>query len=230
MGVMPRFSICHATARPEKWRAAYESWIQRAAHPKRVEYALCIDERWGFTFGSPPGSGPECLLSIDHWVVWNLGRKCCVDSWNTAAMHCTGDILILAADDLRPPDGWDKALNDVVGSHDPKTEEFVVWARTGLKSEQRGLMTIQIFSRARYRRLGYALYPEYDGMYSDDEFGEHARQDGCVIDAPDLFFSHLHPTLGLGKEDDVYLWQNREEAHRLGREIFERRKKEGFTA
>ena len=50
-------------------------------------------------------------------------------------------------------------------------------------------MVLQIMSRAYYSQRGYAMYPEYESMYADNDFTEHARHDGVVIDARHLVFS-----------------------------------------
>jgi hypothetical protein len=241
----PLFSICHTTARPNKWRGSYDSWIARAANSEQVEYVLCIDKRWGFGdtiqlesrhAAHKPNEAYPPELNI---VVGNTGPKSCVSGWNTAAAASTGKIIILNADDMRPPQDWDEALRKVVihatGIDPAKStmlcdEEMVIHVSVGGEADKRGLIILQILSRARYKRLGYALYPEYDGMYSDNEFQEHAKLDGCYIDARHLRWRHYHPFNGFGLVDEVYNHQNRPESYESGRALFEKRKAEGFPA
>jgi hypothetical protein len=69
--------------------------------------------------------------------------------------------------------------------------------------------------------------PEYDGMFSDNEFAAKVGEYGRVISSS-LKFRHLHPANGTGKSDSVYEMENREEAYRIGLEVFERRRAQGF--
>jgi hypothetical protein len=233
----PTFSLCHTSARPKHWKGSYDAWIARSANPELVEYVLCVDARWGFTEDIPELA--EFAIGERNVLVWNQGAKSCCSGWNTAAAASTGKILILNADDMRPPQDWDESLRKVVVNEfgiDPAKsnvaceEEFVIHVSVGGQADERGLIILQILSRGRYKRLGYALYPLYDGMYSDNEFQEHAKLDGCYIDARHLRWTHYHPFNGVGKMDEVYRHQNRPESYEAGLALFEKRKAEGFPA
>jgi hypothetical protein len=215
----PMFSICHTTARPNRWGFSYGAWIAGAIGfgTDELEYVLCTDQRWG-TFWTPE-------RGIRHVI--NGGRQCSVDGWNAAAAASTGRVLILNADDFFPPANWDLELRRVIGSRNPLTDEFVIHVSTG-NPRDKDLISLGILSRARYERLGYALHPSYESVYSDDEFSEHAYKDGCVIDARHLVFEHRHPGMGKAADDAVYQWQNRREAYESGKANLERRRKEGF--
>ena len=52
--------------------------------------------------------------------------------------------------------------------------EYVVEASTGGPSDAHRYLTLQILTRARYKRFGYVLHPAYTSMMSDVEFGEVA--------------------------------------------------------
>ena len=67
-------------------------------------------------------------------------------------------------------------------------------------------------------------------MYADNDFCEHARQDGVIIDCRHLpKFLHDHPLGNTSKPwDKAYAEQNRPEAYKLGQAILNRRRKAGF--
>ena len=230
----PLFSILHTSARPDKWRAVYDDWMSKAVHPENVEYVLCVDERWGFN-ADTLGRWPTERAALNH-AVWNTGRRCYVDGVNAAAKASTGRILIVNADDQFAVPGWDEALIRAIdgacggGKWDPTVPDggFVIEVSTGTPSEhERGIMVMPILSRARYERLGYVLYPEYESMFADNEFCEHARQDGVVIDARHLMFEHRHWINGRRKSDAVDAAQNAPMAS--GRGILERRRAAKFA-
>ncbi len=223
---MSRYSVCHTTARPQGWQESFWSFINGTEDLFRLnaEYILCMDKRWGFT----EADEELALIYGVTKVVWNTGRKCMVDGYAPAVQASTGDVIILNSDDMRAPQDWDVGLDDAIG-WEGKVHDFVVQVSSDTPADQRDLMVLQILSRARYERLGYALYPAYEGLFADDEFSEHARLDGVVINAKHLVFKHLHPAFGEAPVDEVYAWQNRTEAAIRGRKIFETRRASRFT-
>lgn len=217
----PLFSICHTTARPQEWRKAYDAWLAHAAWPKEVEYVLVIDQRWGFT--ELPQLRPQ------DKVRWNTGSKSLVGGVNIACVAATGTVLIINSDDIFPQARWDWELDRVLDSH-AEYEDFVIETRSNTPADARRLMVCQILSRARYNRLGYGLYPGYDGMYADDDFTEHARQDGVVIDARHITIEHRHPSVCKDvQHDPVYEWENRAESYAAGEALLKRRRVQRFA-
>lgn len=261
MNSRPLFSILHPSARPDQWRKIYDAWLAAAVHPEDYEYILCADERWGFKRAEfPIDSGPMLRSHLQAGVrtVWNESRRCYVDSVNTAAKTATGQILIVIADDQYPCDKWDEALLTAINRVHPECERFgfpriAVSVSTGTPQEhERGIMVMPILSRERYNQLGYVFYPEYESMYADNDFCEHARQDGVVIDARHLMFPHRHPLAmnrsevaledaGSGNQvasrfcesivvwDAAYSAQNRPEAYALGKKLLDRRRAVKFN-
>jgi hypothetical protein len=246
---MPLFSILHTSARPEKWREIYEAWLNEAVHPEQVEYVLCVDSRWGFndnlasdqTLFAQWGMRPD----VDK-IVWNTGRRCYVDGVATAARAATGSVFIVNADDQYPAENWDAELLNVLvySGHTsfvsvsenmarfvPRVDvDFVIEVSTGTPEEHsRGIMVMPILSRARYDKHGYVFYGQYESMFADNDFCEHARQDGVVIDARNLLFPHRHPINDPSVfPDGAYREQNRREAYRNGAIILEWRKRIRF--
>lgn len=242
--VAPLFSILHPSARPHKWREIYDAWIKAAAHPENVEYVLCADERWGFT-----DDADLHFARVHFKLVWNTMRRCYVDSVNLAAKASTGRILIVIADDQYPCEEWDERLlanlpdEMCLDKGVDWSVEFVLQVSTGTPNEhERGMIVMPILSRARYERLGYVFYPEYESMYADNDFYEHAKQDGCIIDARNLMFPHRHPwneavARGANAEernaallsDEAYAAQNRLESYRIGERVLKERRRVQFS-
>lgn len=247
MSKVPKFSILHTSARPHKWQEIFQAWMSAARFPMDVEYILCVDERWGFKTAEGFAEKVNQLQSLYNkvsgprfQVVWNEGRRCYVDGVNTAARAATGDVLIVNADDQYPMKDWDSYLWQMIPLP-PDEKEFVVEVTTGTPQEhERDLLVMPILSRARYSRLGYVFWPEYESMYADQDFCLHARQDNVVIDArnPDVLFPHKHPMFdekGWVLKDQIqknwtlqYAEQNRKEAYQLGEVLLKWRMKIRF--
>jgi GT2 family glycosyltransferase len=222
MNERPLFSICHTTARPHGWRRPYDLWRSRARRPETIEYVLCGDERWGFTSETFAATETDSRTKR----TWNTGRKCMVDGYAAACRVATGRVLILNSDDMEPPENWDVLLSDQFSCLDPMERDFVIHVSTGWCDGPQA-SSIQIFSRARYERLGYAMYPGYESLFADDDFLEHAYLDGAVIDCRCLLFPHRH---GEVVGDAVYEHQNRAASAELGRELLARRRSWRFGA
>lgn len=211
-----KFSICHASARPEGWQKAYWAWMSRAAHPAEIEYLLSVDAF------EPFAEGAKQNLRL----VLNPGPGCPVHAYNAACKEAQGKVLILASDDIFCPDNWDLELSKLIRDWDT---DFVIQVASGTPADARGMMALDILSQARYKRLGYALYPEYDGMFSDDDFSEHARQDGVVIDGCHLLFRHEHPFFNPAVPSDaLYESHNAPEKYQLGAAVLSRRRATRF--
>jgi radical SAM superfamily enzyme YgiQ (UPF0313 family) len=216
----PTFSIVHASARPNGWRKVYEDWMSKANHPEDIEYVLSVDLDGPFN-----GSGSAELELARIKVVRNNRRRCCVDAYNAGAEASTGRVLVMSQDDLFAFPGWDDELRKVIPD---LSGEHVVEVSTGGPSDTARYLTVQILTRARYKRFGYIMHPAYISMMSDVEFTEVARRDGVVIDARHLIFEHRHPTNGKAEWDEVYTHENRPENYQLGHQVLANRRARGF--
>ena len=224
--------------------------MSKCVDASQVEYILCADERWGF----PRNNEREFaeIIPLPGFIVWNTGRRCYVDAVNIAAKQATGDILIVVADDQFACERWDQLLSNRLiklllnrsdylhlGRTDLTkhqqflgSDKFVVEVSTGTPQEhERGIIVLPILSRAWYEHLGgNVFFPEYESMYADNDFCEHARQDGVVIDCRRLRFEHRHPLANVSIPwDAAYAEQNRPQSYRLGLRILDRRRLEKFS-
>jgi hypothetical protein len=216
----PMFSIIHPTARPDKWPAIYDAWRGAANDYGAIEYILVCDKRWGFdelpTFPATPS----------FRAIWNTGRRCYVDAVNLGAQYATGDVVIVIADDQYPAQDWDFRLAEVLAD----SGKEVIEVSTGTPAEhERGILVMPILTRARFERLGYVLFPQYESMFADNDFCEMARRDDQIADARHLLFPHRHPYFDKSVESDAaYEAQNRPEAYQLGGAVLQARRAAKF--
>jgi len=214
----PLWSLCHTTARlPDGWRSAAEAWQRNADNPFALEYLLCVHA------DDLPRLQADQRELVDRVIV-NHKRSCSVDGWNAAGAASRGQVLITVADDWFPPPHWDSHLLSVIP--DPK-KQACVWVSTGGND---GLMQFSILTRSYYERYGRIFYEEYESVFSDNDFQAQAEKDGVLLDCRKTLpeFRHMHPGFDRSQWDAVYEKQNRPAAYALGREVFERRKLDGF--
>ena len=205
---------------------ATDAWISRADNPSALEYILCVDE--GTTYvQAHPGAFP---VSRFEYVV-NRKRHCAVDGWNTAAEHSTGKLLITIADDWMPPEHWDTLLLVQLNLDKPA----VVWVNSRTDGRIDPIMMFSILTRPYYEKYGYIFYPEYIGMFGDNDFTDVALRDSTngecdLIDCRKSLpvFEHRHPEYKTAPDDEIYQRQHRSEAYRVGAAVYNRRKLSGF--
>jgi hypothetical protein len=221
----PVISLCHTTARlPLGWKKAADLWYSRADYPERIEYILGVDHQEGIASFPLPAFG-------NRYVTVNRGRQCAVDGWNATAQIARGKLLITVADDWSPCEHWDSELLKLIPD---LNGEYVVKVNTG---GDHGLLTFSILTRAYFERLtrdyGYQggfFYPEYIGMYADNEFTDLVNRDnqsmGLLINATHLLFPHDHPLYTGEAMDEIHQRQHRSEAFEIGEQVYNRRRLE----
>jgi hypothetical protein len=229
------FSLCHTTARlPDGWRAAAQAWLDNCDHPENVEHVLTWDDPAGFSNNRVPAGQPVFPNTI---VGVNDGPKTAVAGWNLAAKLSTGKFIISLADDWFPCTHWDTEILKAL----PQISEVQDGKLRGIAPDLNGchvldvdtagndhLLTFSLLTRAYLNKYsggeGWLFYPEYTGMYADNDFTDSARMDKVIVNARHLRFEHRHPNYFPEVEpDQVHLWQGRPEAFRIGAKVYKKR-------
>jgi hypothetical protein len=208
---MKKLTLLHATrGTPGRALEARQIWLDRATNPERVEHIFGIqaddqasldwfgDERFGTAISVPP---PEWASSS-------------VANWNTAAALSAGEILIVIADDLTPPQGWDEQVEKLPAGD----KEWACYVPDTVRSD--GLMCHPILSRALYNTRGYVFHPDYFGVYCDNDFTVRTQLECTILQVKGLGWNHDHPSNGTRQEDHIVRHQNSEAAYNYGANKF----------
>jgi hypothetical protein len=220
-----KFTIIHPTARvtnefANPWWRAHDSALNGCDSPRDVEYIIVVHESRAKAFRLH--DGPFHSSFGRFTVVINYGRDCLVDQCNAGQAAMTGEILVGNQDDMRYPEHWDTEIAKLI----PDTSKLVcVLAKHDGREDLFTLPTI--ITKTLADEIG-PISPEYDGMFSDDEFSLKVQSMAQALILSPLYFQHLHPVNGTAELDEVYQKENREEAYRVGKEVFELRKAQGF--
>ena len=182
------FSLLHATFRagPVALEVRH-AWISRAVQPLQVEhvFAFTADDELSMKW-----------CRDGKWVVQERGthKITAVANWNAAATRARGQILIVIADDLFPPQAWDEGLNETVRSLDPLKVPFALkW--DDHTEDASPLMRHPVLSREYYKRYGL-FDPRFEGIAADDDFTYRAHHNGIVLDGRHIVLEHAHPSIG----------------------------------
>lgn len=214
-----KFSLCH----PSRGRVtmAYETrtkWLANASGQHDVEHILSIDS-------SDPNydSYIRVFEGAQTEIEVNPNRHC-VDATNAGAKLATGDILIYLSDDFDCPQNWDLLLAEIAAK--ATKPEYLIWVNDGGQGRNT-VITIPIMSRALYEALGYLYHPDYPSMWVDVDLWNVCNLRRCLIDAKQLLFKHNHWSVNR-QRDATDNNHDSPEKNRIGLEIFNRRKAEGF--
>ncbi len=182
-----KFSLLHATFRRTQTPVIVkEAWIGRAAHPGRVEYIFALDtddlESLAWT------EGHERVVSTPL-----PGCVTAVRNWNAAASAATGDLLIVIADDLFPPQDWDIGLDSIIANLDPRSVSFAVKLSDSPRAGD-VLLRHPVVSRKYFDEFGL-FSSKYEGVYCDNDITTRAFWKSTIIDGRSLILEHMHPML-----------------------------------
>jgi Glycosyl transferase family 2 len=208
------FSLLHATYHAgQAAEAVRDAWIETADQPENVEHLFACDE-------DDPVSMARTAIRAGVVGASLPGRVTAVRNWNAAAAASTGDILVVIADDLRPPQGWDTMLLRVIVDLDPKRAAFVVNVRDGDEPRD-GLIRHPVVSRHYYEKYGL-FESQYDGIGVDNDFTLAAFRRGVVIDGRSIVLDHQHPTRG-AEPSQSHRTMNATDSQLAGKALFARR-------
>ena len=218
------FSICYATRRSWCIKTVVGDWLEKASNRKAIEFIICVDADDSESIESAGGTCQH--IGNTQVVVQSSAPFNCVKAWNAAAKASKGKVLIMVSDDFVPPKNWDSQLVGL--QQNWINEPWVVRVNDCNNSTTNKPFTLPILTRSRYEKLEYVFWPEYESIFSDTEFGDHAKLDGVVIDARTLLFEHIHPTCLKRSPDAVDRAHSSTKRWDRGEAIYKRRKAYGF--
>ena len=209
-----KISLLHATwRRPGGPLGVRDAWRVSADEPERVEHVFAMDDDDQVAIRDTEG----CVRAISAAA----NGVSAVRNWNAAAALATGDVLLVIADDLFPPQSWDTTLTRIIGPFDPMTAAFAVKV-TDSPDPASMLLRHPVVSRAFYERHGL-FTPAFTGVYCDDDITRRAFWRSFILDGRALVLQHRHPTL---EPDEVgptesHTRINADTEYQHGRALFE---------
>lgn len=164
------------------------------------------------------------LQPFVHVVPDNYG--CWVEAINKVASTTKSDVMICAADDVVPCQGYDSMIMQGFRENYPKFDG-VIRANDLIHSTEEPSNTHPVVGREYYNKFGYVFYPGYFALWSDTEFAHTSQMINRQFNMPTLVLEHLHHSIGKTPRDITHekpLSQNAS-----GERLFNRRKEEGFS-
>lgn len=213
-----KITLLHPSrGRGEKAKATYDFWMQNSSGKIEIEHILSLDE-------SDRQKGEYITLFLHgNSKIITHSNTCVVEATNEAAKVATGDILIYLSDDFKCPVNWDVKLVEIFSK---VATPALVKVDDCLQKFHVGVLTIPIMNRALYERLGYFWHPAYRSMFVDEDLYWTVKNNGWMIEAPELKFEHEHWSNGKTTVDETY--KKSEANWNQGKEVFRQRKAQNF--
>lgn len=157
-------------------------------------------EIWGYLDEDDPAI--DEYLDTDTVQFYIGPRITLSDCWNKLAQRATGQILHLAADDIRfRTPGWDSLVRNTFDEF--KDKIAFVYGRDGIHDGKLG--THGFISRRWMETLGYFTWPDFPADFADTWLHDLALRIGRAVYLPELLIEHLHPIAGKAQWDRTHL-------------------------
>ena len=175
-----------------------------------------------------PAMNPPPVLKSEHYTYVSGKSKNKIDAINRDVndFDYDWDILVNVSDDqVFILNGFDNIIRDAFSDN---TDQYIHFSDGYQKSN---VSSMHICGRKYYNRDNYIYCPEYISLWSDSENDIVAKMRNCYkYMGDDLeIFHHLHPTWGLAQMDEQYKRTQEYNIWLHDKDVFERRKKEGFV-
>ncbi len=198
--------------RAKKAFETHAAWNARAVN-KDIQYILSLDN------DDPELEQYKSLF--DCHILINDNNNL-VQAVHQTIPYIKGDLVVVVSDDFDCPDKWDLLLLEEISSPD-----YAIYVNDGCSFGRR-VMTLPIVSKSVVDKLGYIYYPEYTGMFADDDLYQVCEAMGVLI-KKNIVFEHKHYTQKKSPNDSTYKRHNTKESWDLGKSILARRRASNFN-
>lgn len=203
---------------PSKWRAikaysTYSNWMQKASGLYKIQHIISVDNN--------DNQASEYNRMFDKSIFVSGDNDSVVQATNRAAKYAKGSIIIYLSDDFDCPQDWDSLIMDkkLTGLKLLKVDDC-------LQKFHVPVLTIPIMTKELYDKLGYFWHPLYKSMFVDEDLYWTCRNNGWLVEAPELKFEHKHACVGKAENDLTY--QTSAKNWEQGKGVFQRRKQINF--
>jgi len=180
--------VAASRQRPVRMYRVVKKWLENANNTESIRVIISIDN-------SDPTTNQYLELMDKLSVEYNTRidvvinpNTCTVEAINSIKPHIDGDLILVFSDDTDCFEYWDDKLRDIASELSGK---YVIKTSDGMSND---LITMPIFSREYLDSFPYIYNPSYEHMFCDTELTCVASILGCVVEASDVEFAHLHYT------------------------------------
>lgn len=210
-----QISLVHPSRnRATKAFQTYQDWLNLASGEHEIQHILSLDS---------DDSQLEVYKKLfETYVIYP--NQNVVQATNHAAKISQGDIFLYMSDDFAAPPNWDNLIVEAIGER--ISEPCLLKVDDLLQKFHVDVVTIPIITKALYERLGYFWNPIYASMFVDQDLFWVCKNNGWLLERPDLKFEHQHYSVGKSPKDETYTRSDRN--WNQGKETYAKRKSLNF--
>jgi len=211
--------------RPDKFKSVLEKYINMLSGKHEVEFVISMDN-------NDPTMNNE---NIKNWfeekkqktnINYHYGdSKNKIEACNANMEGVTGDVLLLASDDMVPQtQGYDDVIFQTFFQTFPDFDGAIkFW--DGLRPKEDMLMTLTVMGFPLYRKFGYIYHPAYKSLYCDNEQTQVCYMLGKLAISPMCIIKHewTHEPF-----DELHARNENSEMYGIDGKTFQERKAKNF--
>jgi len=200
-----KIALLHISKRrPIQAFKIFQEWENNAKDPENIGYVLSLNKDDSTVDAYIANFVPA---KKRFKFIMNISNSCngvqALNSAADAAFPISPDIelLVSLSDDQGCPKYWDEELLKCLDGIDNFKQPIFIGVSDGIRPYGQ-LFPYYIANRAYYEKFGYVLYPEYDGVFADNDMTEVAKKVG-LCNASHLMFEHRHWSVGKSERDEI---------------------------
>lgn len=214
-----KISIIHPSrGRPKMAIETARKWIKNASGKHEFDYVLSLDN-------------DDIKLSEYYQKFNSFGatftvrnNNNVVDAMNAGAKIAHGEILVCISDDFDCEPGWDEFI---VSQLDIEKEQALK-VNDCYTEPSNLILTMPVMTKKLYDKLGFVYYPEYSGMFADNDLAEMCSTMNVLKVNYEKKFEHLHWLFGKTERDETSYRHDNPEGWKLGDGLIQKRRANNF--
>jgi len=212
--------------RPEKFKHHLTKYIEFLSGKHNVRFVITCDE----DDPTMNNEATKCWFAEiqkenDIKVVYGQSKSK-VEACNADLEGETGDVLLLASDDMLPVvNHYDESIYGAFQQVFPEYDGAVKFA-DGLRSDQ--LMTLPCLGWKLYKAFGYVYHPDYTSLYCDNEQTQSCFMLNRLAESKHCIIQHRWVPGNHELADKLHQRNEDSEMYAKDEKVFERRKIKDF--
>lgn len=211
--------------RPEKFKSVFQKYIDLLSKKHEVEFIVTMDDN------DPTMNNQEIKDWFEEKRKTNNVRyfygnsKSKIEACNANMNGVTGDVLVLASDDMVPQmNEYDDIIFQTFAKVFPDFDGAIkFW--DGLRPKEDMLITLTVMGFPLYNKFGYIYHPAYKSLYCDNEQTHVCAMLNKLAISPLCIIKHVwtpHPF------DELHARNENEEMYKIDGNTFAQRKAKNF--
>lgn len=211
--------------RPKKFKDVFEKYINMLSNKHDVEFIISMDNNDPTMNNQEIKDWFEEKKKTNNIQYFYGNSKTKIEACNANMERVTGDVLLLASDDMVPhAEGYDDVIFQTFAKIFPDFDGAIkFW--DGLRPKEDMLMTLTVMGFPLYKKFGYIYHPAYKSLYCDNEQSHVCAILNKLAISPVCIIKHAWTPQPF---DELHARNENNEMYKIDGETFAKRKANNF--